>query len=320
MSDVKLPFGLASDGRMVSVSRVARGLACGCVCPQCRSALVACKGEIMQHHFRHHAETSTCSGGGARETALHRFAKQIICDELYVSLPPLWDVWGSFSTVVNLGPMRAAKPEVWLDGIQPDVLAEYDVEQLAIEVFVTHRVPDAKRQQLIDRDLATLEIDLSDYRDRDLTESQLRHLVVRNAPRRWLHAPARARSAMEAETEKRRREEEEAEAYRQRARELMRKEEERLAALERQQEAIRVEREREAESWRSQARRMREAFYEHRAELYRKEQEEQRKREFEMHEQLLRKQEQAREAALLEIAEHYRKSGKPDLDQIVGRY
>ena len=81
---IKLPFGRAADGIMVSIGAVVRGLACDCFCPQCGARLVACQGEINQHYFRHHVERE-CSG--ARETALHLFAKQVICQQLEVALP-----------------------------------------------------------------------------------------------------------------------------------------------------------------------------------------------------------------------------------------
>lgn len=46
-------FGLLA-GRLVDASSVKRGLACGCVCPQCQSPLVAKQGEVYIHHFAHH--------------------------------------------------------------------------------------------------------------------------------------------------------------------------------------------------------------------------------------------------------------------------
>jgi hypothetical protein len=36
--DLLLPYGLAPDGRLVSVAQVERGLACGCRCPRCAVA------------------------------------------------------------------------------------------------------------------------------------------------------------------------------------------------------------------------------------------------------------------------------------------
>ena len=182
MSEVKLPFGLRADtGVMVSVEAVARGLACECLCPACLGPLVAAKGEVVRHHFRHLAEDPTCRE--ARETALHRFAKQVICDTLNLQLPQ------------DLGEMRSAVSEAIRDDLRFDVLATYDSEDVAVEIFVAHRVGLEKVQKLVERGITALEIDLSSFRDADLDEIAWREAVLAKAPRRWLNAPAFVRRA-----------------------------------------------------------------------------------------------------------------------------
>lgn len=189
MNEVKIPFGQSADGRMVSIddATVARGLACNCFCAACNAPLVARKGEINQHHFAHFVEPENCAE--ARETALHKFAKAIICEALDVHLPDN----------LNLGVMQSAKPEEWLDGIRPDVLAQFD-EPVAIEIFVAHKVPIEKLQKLTLRKLATLEIDLSRYHNNgNRNEEQWRDLILRTAPRFWLFQPAIVREKIERE-------------------------------------------------------------------------------------------------------------------------
>ena len=189
MSEVKLPFGVRADtGAMVSVEAVARGLACDCVCPACRSPLVAAKGEVVRHHFRHLAENPACRE--ARETALHLFAKQIICDTLNLQLP------------LDLGDMRSAVAEVIRDDLRFDVLATYDEEDVAVEIFVAHRVPLEKVQKLVARQITAVEIDLSAFRDADLSEADWRVAVLVKAPRRWLCEPGFIRRAREIEVER----------------------------------------------------------------------------------------------------------------------
>lgn len=176
MSDVRMPLAMrADDGRIVGIDTVIRGLGCNCICPECSGPLVAVKGEIYRHHFRHAVDTVACVA--ARETALHKFAKQVICEECSVLLPD------------DLGAMRKAEAEIWLDGIRPDVLATYDSETVAIEVYVAHRVPRDKLEKIYDREQTTVEIDLSYFRDAELTEGQLREAVLWHAGRRWLYDP-----------------------------------------------------------------------------------------------------------------------------------
>ena len=72
------PFAF-KDGDLVHISSVSRGLECGCVCPGCDGRLLAAKGEVNAHHFRHAASNGGCSwysgGGGGVETEWHRAAK-----------------------------------------------------------------------------------------------------------------------------------------------------------------------------------------------------------------------------------------------------
>lgn len=53
----KLTYALTADERIVHISEIGRGNACGCYCPGCGEALVARKGEEKGHHFAH-------AGGG----------------------------------------------------------------------------------------------------------------------------------------------------------------------------------------------------------------------------------------------------------------
>jgi hypothetical protein len=191
MNEVKIPFARSPMGHMISVDAVARGLACECFCPSCDAPLVARKGEKNQHHFAHYVESENCAD--ARETALHKFAKQVIC-EVPFSFGP--STLLCLPDNLNLGMMRDASMEQWLDGIRPDVLAQYD-EPVAIEVRVAHPIPTEKIQKLIARKLATFEIDLSAYRNLDTSEDHWRQVVLRTAHRFWLVQPAIVREEIE---------------------------------------------------------------------------------------------------------------------------
>ncbi|WP_309266776.1 hypothetical protein [Aeromonas salmonicida] len=50
-----IPFAIkTNDGALVAIDDVERGLRCGCQCPSCHGRLVAAKGNINAHYFRHH--------------------------------------------------------------------------------------------------------------------------------------------------------------------------------------------------------------------------------------------------------------------------
>jgi hypothetical protein len=213
MTEIKIPFGQDASGAVVSIDAVVRGLDCKCFCCSCGAALVARKGEKNQHHFAHYSESLRCVE--ARETALHKFAKSIICETLELRLPDGLD----------LGDMQSAEREQWLDGIRPDVLVQF-AEPIAVEIFVAHRVPTEKIQKLVSRKLATLEIDLSGYRDGDRTEQEWRELVLRTARRFWLFPPLVERQRVEREAQEaaQRERDEQARVEAHRRRELERRE------------------------------------------------------------------------------------------------
>ena len=70
----ELKYGLQGD-RLVHIDEVEKGLACNCLCPHCKSQLIAKKGEHRVKHFAHY-KLADCDHG--TETALHLMAKDII--------------------------------------------------------------------------------------------------------------------------------------------------------------------------------------------------------------------------------------------------
>ena len=80
---VRLPYGVR-EGKLLHISDVPNGLACGCVCPACGDRLVARQGPVREHHFAH-AGGNDC--GRAVETALHRAAKEILERRKEIVLP-----------------------------------------------------------------------------------------------------------------------------------------------------------------------------------------------------------------------------------------
>jgi len=55
--DSLVPFGLdAASGGLVDVGSVRRGNACGCVCPSCKTPLIARHGDEKEWHFAHRSQ------------------------------------------------------------------------------------------------------------------------------------------------------------------------------------------------------------------------------------------------------------------------
>jgi len=87
---IKLPFGLDENNSLVHIANVENCKECNCVCPSCQSPLIAAKGKIKQHHFRHVVD-SVCGCG------LNFMFKQP--QEIHIDLP--------FSKIAPTAPSNA---------------------------------------------------------------------------------------------------------------------------------------------------------------------------------------------------------------------
>ena len=134
---------------------------------------MAAKGEVCRHHFRHHADGSTCSGG--QETALHILAKDIIMQAASIRLP------GD-----DIRDIVLAELEPVLDEVRPDVVIHTSKGRVAIEIAVEHRTGEAKVARLAAMKLAAVEIDISVYRGVLMSAEELSEAVLSTAARHWL--------------------------------------------------------------------------------------------------------------------------------------
>ncbi|AWN40706.1 hypothetical protein [Methylobacterium durans] len=184
-----LLFGERPDGTLAHISEVPSGLACRCRCPGCSALLVARKGEHLSHHFGHHraADERACQTGP--ETALHRFAKELLARQLALVLPPLQPDGGRQAGYAG-GCFRfdTALLEQRLGSIIPDVIARRGDRDLLVEFCVTNACDAAKIEKIASLGLAAVEIDLSGL-EMGRSRQELEHAILTEAPRRWLHNP-----------------------------------------------------------------------------------------------------------------------------------
>jgi hypothetical protein len=186
-----LVFGERADGTIVHVSEVPSGLDCNCVCPGCGTRLVARKGDKKDHHFGHYGDEdgSPCRTGP--ETALHKFAKEVLARRLELGLPPLTIDDGHGRWVGYTGGrygFDAALLENGLGEIVPDVIVRKGERHLLVEFKVTHACDGAKIARIVAMDAAAIEIDLSGL-PRDTSRADLEDAILTTAPRKWLHNP-----------------------------------------------------------------------------------------------------------------------------------
>lgn len=186
-------FGRAASGDLVHVDQAEPGQ--HLVCPDCRGELIAVRGAVRVHHFRHSADAECRTAG---ETAIHQLAKKIILGGKGLRIPDFVvrdEIFGARETVREARDVtfQQVEEEVFEAGLRPDligIMESSDGEtvvrrRLIIEIRVTHPVGAEKLARLAERGESVLEIDLSRV-DRSLTEQELSELVLQEAPRTWL--------------------------------------------------------------------------------------------------------------------------------------
>jgi len=187
-----LQYGLC-EGHLKYIEDVPNGLACGCKCPdpRCNADLIARhEGKKNTHHFAH---VSGVDCPGARMSALHLLAQQIIQKERKILLPPFkgdiynkeWNEPVEF-TIVDLERQYAIDD---VQNRQPDCVGTKIINgkthSLWIEIFVTHAVDDEKRTNIRSIQQPCVEIDLSDLLNTDYDENLVRDRLMSSSLIGW---------------------------------------------------------------------------------------------------------------------------------------
>lgn len=208
-----LTYGINTQtGTLVSVEKVVRGLKCECICPVCRSVLIARQGSKMQWHFAH-ANSAECTG--ARMTTLHLLAQQILQKEKKIMLPAYKGRCLKKKAFSIQFDDVILEQQIPVNGrhIQPDGIGRINKNgkdhNLLIEIFVTHKVDEQKLQDIKDLNCACIEIDLSDLLDTDYTEEKIKErLFTKYSDRKWLNNPFYKQQDKELQIRKEKEEEE----------------------------------------------------------------------------------------------------------------
>lgn len=187
------------DGERADVKDVANGLQCRCRCYDCGQPVLAKQGAKVRWHFAHHAPTN-CRP--TPESELHFFAKTLLAEKLWLWIPPVKATAAGQTKLISdrqQYKFSQVKVEKSDGNVRPDLLLVTDRGRvLHVEIFVRHRVDPTKLEKLRDRDISSVEIDLSklDWDDRGAWDQA----ILEAAPREWLHnaRAAEVQQGMEA--------------------------------------------------------------------------------------------------------------------------
>jgi len=197
---VKLEYAykqVENELELVHVGDVVGGLNCNCTCPSCGKKLIAKNKPLskVKHHFQHY-QAEECAY--AVETSLHLLAKEIIAESKQIMLPgdkrvvkEEYPSYGSLSqrTKIFLTPelkkVDSVTVEKKFDSIVPDLLLNINGSRLLVEIYVTHKVDQTKKNYLETNKLETIEIDLHKEK-RDLTRELLKEYILNAKNSYWI--------------------------------------------------------------------------------------------------------------------------------------
>lgn len=196
---LKVPFARCGDGVARHVAAVANRAMGPFHCLDCGEALSLRRPSKRRPHFTHRPD-SNCAG----ETALHRYAKELLAREKNLTVPELrLSEDGVVEIVCSAGVhvFDGVSIERAIDTFQPDAIAHLKTTRLAVEFCLTHAVDAVKKAKVVDGDISMLEIDLSNIRAGRLDDAALDHAILHTAPRKWIHHRRLAEAAASLRTQ-----------------------------------------------------------------------------------------------------------------------
>ncbi len=196
-----LQVALNDEGNLISIYDVDTGLKCGCVCPECGKELVAKnKGKKpnmilspkqKEAHFAHH-DGSDCPK--AKESAIHKLAKEVLKEHKTLFLPPVendkYELKFQFDKAeieVKVGD----KEYIIADTLLEKKSNKERVARLVVEFYKTHKKSVVDIEKIENLDVSCIEVNVNHVEP--LVEGILnyrgmkRFLEDENNDRYWLH-------------------------------------------------------------------------------------------------------------------------------------
>lgn len=127
---VEIDYGLNLNiNKLIHISKVNSGKT-ELVCAECKNILIACKGKVKEHYFRH-INNNKCLD--AYETTLHLFLKQIILENKLIYIN---NIKYEFKIVEQEKNFKLFKPDIY-------AINNFGIP-IILEFAVTHRVGEEK--------------------------------------------------------------------------------------------------------------------------------------------------------------------------------
>lgn len=189
------------NSRLITIENAHRGIACNCTCVSCGEPVIARKGLIREHHFSHSSQKESCKIH--RESLLHLYAKEVICDGSGLQLPAFPGVYPGSEDTSSWWDFETVTSEVRQLGFQPDLVATLnDGSQLFIEVAVTSFIDEDKLARIKEIGTPTVELDLRALLLSSLpvpSEAAKNHILHQTEHKSWIYPEPPVRPIVEAQ-------------------------------------------------------------------------------------------------------------------------
>lgn len=168
MSFKLIPFALqVASGRYIDPSEADRGAECGCICPSCKTPLIARQGGSNANHFAHRSRNVYKKTNKACEfspmVAVRMMARQQLEDELEITLPDYYRYFGSDKFLVTKSSrvyLKDVKVERMIGKVPVDCSGHIGPYELII--YFTHkgRHPPLELQEIKSEALGIISVDI----------------------------------------------------------------------------------------------------------------------------------------------------------------
>lgn len=169
-----IAWGYDANGMRISIRDAKRGGSQGLRC-DCKTPLVAKKGDIREHHFAHKAgDVRHCETAAA--AAMVNFISNTLLDAGHVALPVTAGIL-SRAEVLAVSTVIVAGHTLHVIDAQQD-------RRLAIFTRVRRQNVETLEDWCRRNDVSGMVIDLSRFRNK--ADDEIRWAIERSAPRKWL--------------------------------------------------------------------------------------------------------------------------------------